>query len=138
MYITLKIIHFLSFSAGIGVGVASMVLGIRAARAEGPAIGALRSASGALGRIGLGAIILLWVTGVWMMASFHRGSLDGLFLVKIGFVVVLTGLSLDLNIKGARAARGGAPVDPGYAKRSGMIMGAMSLLALVTAVLVFG
>ncbi|MFQ5438154.1 MAG: hypothetical protein ACE5DK_04895 [Paracoccaceae bacterium] len=133
----LKIIHFLSLAVGIGIGVASMSLGIRAATAKGPVIGALRAAQGALGRISLGAIALMWITGIWMWMGYHGGSYSPVFTSKIAAVVVLTAFSLDLNLKGARAAKGGSPVDPAYARRSGMIMMLMSLVALVLAVLIY-
>jgi uncharacterized membrane protein len=138
MFAILLIIHFLSLAAGIGIGVANMALGIRAAAAQGPAMIALRQSQGALGRIGLYAIILLWITGFWLWQGYNDGTTDPVFLAKLGFVVILTALSLDLNLQGARAAKGGAPVDPAYAKRLGMIMGLMSLSAVITAVMVFG
>ena len=64
-------------------------------------------------------------------------ALEGLFLAKLAFAIVLTVLSLDLNMRGSRAAKGGTPVDPAYARRSGMLMGVMSLLALISAVIIF-
>jgi len=137
MYITLKIIHFLSLSVGIGIGVANMVLGIRAAMADGPAIGALRQAQGALGRVAFVAILLLWITGLWLWFGYQNMTTTPLFLGKLAFVVILTVISVDLNLKGARAASGGAPVNPDYAKRVGMIMGFCSVAAVILATAVF-
>jgi len=133
----LKIIHFLALGTGVGLGVASMVLGLRAAAAQGPAVPALRQAQAKLGRIALIAIVFLWISGLWMWQAYNEGTMETLFLAKIAFVLVLTALSIDLNLRGAKVAKGGTPVDPAYAKRSGMIMGSMSLMAVISAVLVF-
>ncbi len=134
----LKFVHFLSLAAGIGIGIANMVLGIRAAAAEGPVMGALRSAQGVLSKIALAAIVLLWITGFWMWQAFYGGDASALFTAKIAAVIVLTGLSVDLNRRGVRAAKGGTPMDPAYAKRAGMIMGLMSISAVGLAILNFG
>ena len=133
----LVIIHFLAMSTGVGIGVANMVLGIRAAHAEGDAVSTLRQAQGAIGRVALSAIVLLWASGIWLWIGYSNTTLEPLFLAKIGFVVILTGLSLDMNLRSAKAARGGAPVDPAYAKRAGMLMGLMSLSIISIAVMFF-
>lgn len=133
----LKIIHFLALGAGVGLGVANMILGIRASKAEGPAIGTLRQSQGALGRAALVAIILLWITGVWMWAGYHDLTMAPLFLLKIAAVLVLTLLSLTINMQGAKAARSGTPLDPEYAKKMGMGMSLMSLLSICIAVIFF-
>jgi hypothetical protein len=133
----LKIIHFLALAVGVGIGAANMVLGLRAAKAEGPAIGALRQAQGALGRVAFGAIVLLWASGIWLWAGYNNATTDPLFLAKIGFVVILTGLSIDLNLRGLRAARGGTPMDPAYGKRAGMLMALMSFSIISVAVIYF-
>ncbi len=137
MLIALKIIHFMSLAAGIGIGISSMILGIRAARSEGPAIGALRSAQGVLGRVAFGAIILLWITGIWMWQAYRGGVTNVSFDAKIAFVVLLTALSLTMTVKGIIFARGGAPIDPIFAKRMGMTMGLMGFLAVTMAVIAF-
>ncbi len=138
MLIILKITHFMALGVGIGIGVANMIIGMRAAAAEGAVMGALRAAQGALGRAGFLAIVLLWITGLWMWQVYDHATMDPVFLAKIGFVIILTGLSIDLNIKGARAAKGGPKMNPAYGKRAGMVMGLMSFLAVTTAVMVFG
>ncbi len=141
MLALLKIIHFMALGTGVGLGVANMVIGPRAAAAGAagnPAImAALRTVQGSLGRIGLGAIILLWITGLWMWLGYDNATLAPVFLAKIGFAVILTGISLDLNLKGTRAAKGGPKPDPAYVKRAGMVMGLMSFLAVTAAVIVF-
>lgn len=133
----LKIIHFLSLAVGIGLGVASMVLGARAAAAQGPAIGALRGTQGILGRISFAAIILLWITGIWLWLGYQSGATSTLFWLKIALVVVLTGLSLNLNLKGLRAARGGPPMNPAHAKRVGQTASLVSVLIVCVAVVNF-
>lgn len=137
----LKIIHFMALGTGVGLGIANMVIGPRAAAAGAadklPIMDALRATQGALGRIGLGAIILLWISGVWMWIAYDNSTLAPVFLAKIGFVVILTGLSIDLNLKGVRAAKGGPKPDPAFVKRAGMAMGLMSFLAVCAAVILF-
>lgn len=134
----LKIVHFLAMGAGVGLGVANMILGIRAAAADGPALGALRMAQGALGRAALIAIMLLWVTGLWMWYGYASQAINTVLGLKIIAVIILTILSVMMNLKGRAAARGGAPVDPDFARKVGMAMGLMSLIAVVCAVLFFG
>jgi hypothetical protein len=138
MYDLLKIIHFLAMGAGVGLGVANMILGIRAAASEGPAIGALRMAQGAMGRVAFVAIALLWLTGLWLWFGYRDQPVDTVFAVKLAAVVVLTALSVIMNLRGMAAAKGGPPVDPAFARRVGMLMGLMSLIAVIAAVLVFG
>lgn len=137
MLVLLKIIHFLSFSAGIGIGIANMVIGIRAARASGEAETALRMVQPVLGRIGLVAVILLWATGLWMWQGYADGRTDTLFLIKLGFVVILTAFSLDMERRARAAARSGPPVDPTLAKRAGPVMGLSAIAALILAVVIF-
>ena len=137
MLLSLKIVHFIAMSVGIGLGVGNMVLGIRAKVETGPAMVALRKSQATFGRIALIAIVFLWLSGLWLWLGFHTGAMTPLFAVKLAAVVALTALSLLANVKAARAARGGAPVNPALVRKIGMGMGLMSLIAVICAVLVF-
>ena len=138
MEILLKIIHFLSLAVGIGIGVANMVIGIRLRKAQDETAQFVRATQGVLGQIALGAIILLWLTGIAMWVEWHQMRADSAFLVKIVAVIILTAVSVDLNIRGARARRGqGQPPSPAFMRRAGMISGLMSVIAVIFAVIAF-
>ena len=138
MEILLKIIHFLSLAVGIGIGVANMVIGIRLRKAQDETAQFVRATQGVLGQIALGAIILLWLTGIAMWIEWHRMRADSAFLVKIVAVIILTAVSVDLNIRGARARRGqGQPPSLAFMRRAGMVSGLMSVIAVIFAVIAF-
>ncbi len=139
MDIILKIVHFLALSAGIGVGVSNMALGIRAAQAaDARDATTLRTAQVALGQIGLVAIILLWASGLWLWLGYRGGETGTLFLIKLAFVLALSANLAVLHGKMRAAGRNGELPDPAFMKRAGMINGVTSLLAVIFAVLAFG
>ncbi len=138
MEILLKIIHLLSLAVGIGIGVSNMVIGLRLRGAQGETAQFMRATQAVLGQIALGAIILLWLTGIAMWVEWHQLRADSAFLVKIVAVIILTAVSVDLNIRGARARRGQAqPPSPSFVRRAGMISGLMSVIAVIFAVIAF-
>ncbi len=65
-----------------------------------------------------------------MWNAYYAGKTEPLLYLKIACVIVPSLLSLDLIVKGMRTAKGGAPMDPAYAKRSGKIRGQCQLLQL--------
>ncbi len=139
MEILLKIIHFLSLAVGIGIGVSNMVIGVRLRRVQGETAQFVRATQGVLGQVALGAIILLWLTGIAMWVGWYQMRADSAFLIKIVAVIILTAVSVDLNIRGARARRGQAtPPSPAFVRRAGMISGLMSVIAVIFAVIAFG
>jgi len=135
----LKAIHFLSFSIAIGAGVSNLFLGARLAAFPPqamPALGGYRLLLGKLSTLGL---ILLWLTGISMVAATGgMGVLDNqAFLWKLAAVVVLTVLSVAANLTVFKAKKAGRPPDANRMKHLGVGSQAMAILALILAVAAF-
>jgi len=139
MIILAKIIHYLCFSVGIGGGVAAMLAGIRAKGAAAEAVPVLRGIQKTLGRISFVAIMLLWVTGLYMIYAIRDGwaGLGVFFWLKILAVLVLTGASLTAQYFTLTAAkRDPAVMGPRMAK-IGMTASGSAVVALIFAVFAF-
>jgi hypothetical protein len=138
MLVLVKIIHFLSFSIGIGGGVANMLIGIKTRGAPAEAIPLLRGLQKAVGRLAFVMIVLLWLTGIYMI--YARGGPDGfgaVFWLKILAVVVLTVASGAANYFSMTAARRDpAKLGPLMAK-IGMTATGSAILALILAIAAF-
>ncbi len=135
----LKTIHFLSFAVAIGAGVSNLVLGARLSTFPPqamPSLGGFRLLLGKLSTIGL---ILLWLSGIWMVAvTAGIGILDNqTFLWKLAAVAVLTVLSIVANLAVAKAKKTGIPPDANRMKRLGIGSQAMAILALILAIVAF-
>ncbi|MCI5077353.1 hypothetical protein [Oricola sp.] len=139
MLIFTKIIHFLSFSVGIGGGVAAMLAGIRAKGAPADAVPLLRSLQKTLGRLSFGAIVLLWVTGIVLVYAARGGwgELNVVFWLKILAVIVLTAASLTGQYYGLTAARRDPAVMGPRMAKIGMTASTAGVAALILAVLAF-
>lgn len=136
---TLKIIHFIALAVGIGGGVANAIIGARAARSEPPIKVTLGSISGLIGKISGAAIILLWLTGIALVYLLFDGwaNLPWAFWIKLAFVVVLSLLSLRLNLYVMQANRTRTPPPAATMKMLGQVAGLTSLLIVVFAVIAF-
>ena len=136
----LKIIHFLSFSVAIGAGVANLTLGARLASFPSeamPPLGGFRLFLGKLSTIGL---VLLWITGILMVAATNGTSAfeSPTFLLKIAAVIVLTIFSIMANLTVSQAKKAGTPPDASRMKQLGIGSQAMAVLAIILAVFAFG
>ena len=134
MVVTL--LHYLSFAVAVGGGTAVLILmaRIRAAPAEaGPQ---LRPAIRSIATVGLGAISLLWLTGLAMWALRYGVSMElGIaWHVKLAAVVVLTALAL-VNWVPMRLGR---PLPLPIAR--GVLIGQLvaAIVAMSGAILAFG
>lgn len=132
-------VHFFGLIIGIGGGVANAMAAKRLATVPPearPMVGMYRES---LGKLSTGGLILLWLSGI-VMVAIYRGSgifSDPMFAFKMIAVVVLTGFSVAANMTVAQAKKAGGPPD---AQRMKMIsMGALTfgLLALLLAVMTF-
>ena len=139
MFETLKIIHFsgliLAFAGGIGNMVAGMKLSTIPPEGA-PAVGAFRFA---LGRISTLGLILLWLTGIWMVSLNDGWAIfsDLTFVLKFAAVLVVTGFSIAANITVARATKADTPPDSARMKMIGQGALFFAFLALILAVLSF-
>jgi uncharacterized membrane protein len=136
----LKIIHFLSFSVAIGAGVANLTLGARLANFPSeamPSLGGFRLLLGKLSTIGL---VLLWITGIFMIAATNGTSVfeSSTFLLKMAAVIVLTIFSILANLTVSQAKKAGTPPDANRMKQLGVGSQAMAVFAIILAVFAFG
>lgn len=131
----LKLLHILAFCVAVGGGVASMILGIRAAKADDAARMVLRGGMKAIGTGSFFAILLLWVTGLWLWAGAYGfdAALGGLFHTKLLVVVAITAL---VGFSFA-APRMGKVVAPKTARILGASTLTLAIIAIVLALLVF-
>ncbi|MCZ6764695.1 MAG: hypothetical protein O7C63_07160 [Alphaproteobacteria bacterium] len=132
MIAVLKIIHFLSFSVGAGVSIANLVIGARLSKAESRTAMEMGRIQGSLGKIGMFALLFVWITGVWMFGVIYGGSFGSLgyaFQLKTISVVLLTVAILAIHIVVA------PPEKPLAAL--GVFVTAVTFLAIVFAVTAF-
>jgi len=139
MIVTLKIIHFLALAIGIGGGVANAVIGARMASVDASMRPVLGGISATIGKLGLAAIVLLWLTGVPLTYVLYDGwaGLPASFWLKIIFVVILTGLVVRLNMQTAAAKGSSGKVPDKSRALLGQMTSVASVLIVVFAALAF-
>lgn len=139
MLVLAKILHFLGFSVGIGGGVAGMLAGIRARGASAEVVPVLRGLQKTLGRISFAAIVILWLSGIYMVYAVKGGwaGLGAAFWLKMAAVVVLTAASLTAQYYGLTAARRDPAVMGPRMAKIGMTASGSAVLALILAVVAF-
>lgn len=135
----IKIIHILSLMGGGAAIIGNAVL-MRNMLVEGgpPSELAVKSMR-TLGMFGLGAIVLIWVTGVWLTLMRHSGGgLGWEFYVKITAATLVLGCAVAMSYLGAKAGIEGRPPNPDVMR----LLSVLSLLgtaaAVTFAVLAFG
>ena len=134
----LKIIHFLSFSAAIGVGLANIMAGRRLLPLPVEAMPKAGAYRMALGKVTTVCLALLWLSGIGLIAMVGTEVFsNGLFLLKLAVVVVLTVISTIANLTIINARKAGAPPDAARMKRLGHAGPGVAILALILAVLAF-
>ena len=135
----LKIIHFLSFSAAIGAGIASIMAGRRLVPLPADAMPKAVAYRLALGKVSTIGLALLWLTGIWLIALAGTAVFSNLlFLLKLAAVVLLTAISVMANFTIINAKKAGVPPDPARMKLLVHAGPAVAVLALILAVLAFG
>jgi len=139
MFEFLKTVHLLALGFGIGSSMGSMVLAPWARRA---AAAGTPSPFGAVmpvfANIGLAALALLWISGVWMIFQTYDGnfSISTAFNIKLGLVVLVTIDLLVLAYFRGRARRAGL-APPAAARIFGMLGGLLFIAIVAFAVIAF-
>lgn len=130
MLATLKIIHLLSLAVGLGGGVANALVGARVT-AKAPEIGL--PVQRLIGRLSFLALVLLWITGVWMVLDGRAlGELGPWFWIKMIVVLALTAAAVT-----AQTAQLRGTATPARMRALGTGITGASALAVVFAVLAF-
>ncbi len=139
MFDILKIIHFISFSIGIGGGIANAILGAKMAGLEPEAAAKIGLAARLIGRLSFGGLILLWITGLAMLSLAYDGwsGLPVTFWLKIAFVVVLTIAASFAQLLVLGAQLKGRPPSPASMAKLGMIVTGSAVVAVILAVIAF-
>lgn len=131
MLITLKILHYLGFSVGVGSSVSAIIVSLMLKSEPAIAGPVLKR----LGRVSFSGLIVLWITGLWLYSSLYSGGLGPYFTAKMIAVAGLTCAALLLQyfiLKGPTSA------SPSTRLRVSLLANAFSVLAIIFALLTFG
>lgn len=110
MLAALKFVHFLSLWAIGGAGVGGWILQVVHSRGSSRPTAEVLAALKMMGLVALGAVALLWLTGLAMIYGVYGGIPEmSAFYVKLAGASVLLLSSLAINLEGINAARAGRP-----------------------------
>lgn len=131
-------LHLFGLMLGAAGGMGSAILMRIALKRPAAEAAVLRSAGPALGRVALGGLALMWLTGLALIAIKYGGfsGVPLLFWVKIAFVLSLTFAAIALELTYGEIKRGNAAA----AQRLplfGPWAGLSSIAAVLFAVLAF-
>lgn len=133
----LKSIHLLSLFAAGGAAFGNGVLMTKFLVAKEGPTPTVGSAMKALGMMGTGSIILLWVTGVIMVMIFGYDTSSWEFILKmVAAAIVLVG-SITIIVRARRAEAAGSVPNMQQTKSIARVMMYAAILAVVLAVLAF-
>ncbi len=131
-------IHLFSFAVAAGGGVANMLAARSARGAAAEAARAIGGVQAKIGRLSFIALLMLWLTGVWMVLQLGGfAAMPALFSTKMVFVLIVTLAALYAQFLGQRAAKSGTPPNGATMARLGMVSGISALCAMVLAVWAF-
>ena len=136
---TLKIIHVLCLMGGGAASIGNGLLMRRLMAEGGPPPAMVAATMRTLGKIGLGAIVVLWMTGVAMTMQGYGGG-EGLgwtFYVKLAAATVVLGAVGGISILATRAERAGGMPDPGRIKPLALDALVGTITAVIFAVVAF-
>lgn len=135
----LKILHIFAVAAGVGGGLANVIVVRAAAASEPEAASVLRALAPRIGAMTFHALILLWVTGpllLWLIYE-DPASLGVLFHLKMLAAVLLTITAGAIRITVLRMRAGkSAPLAPNIPKLV-PLAAIFSVATLVLGVLTF-
>lgn len=138
MFIFLKVIHMFSLFAGGASGIGNGVLlkKVIASKASPPPI--VAQAMRLIGRIGFAAVVLLWISGIGMIAtSYHLSLLDWTFWVKmVGATVVLVPVSM-MTAHAIGSEKAETPPNLGYLKQMSSVARIGVGIAIIFGVVAF-
>ena len=135
----LLILHFLALAIGIGGGVASGVLAEISDRSEPTGKLAIGKAASIIGDVGLVSVLVLWLTGIWMVLEIFGGFSDmpAGFNLKILGVVALSAALLAMQVVKRKAKAAGQAPDPARMKVLGQIAMLSAVFTVSVAVITF-
>ena len=139
--IFLKFFHYISLFLAGGLGVANAVLVKNHQKAEMPPALPVQKTMMMLARLGLGAIVVLWIIGILLTYNIYGGfNLGWPFHLKLAGATVLLGVVAFLNFHLSNRTRRGIPPDPRIMKfippiaRTSLVIVLIGVAVLTTAV----
>lgn len=134
-----KFVHFFAIAVGMGGGMANFLIGHRSAGAAVQAMPILGGLQKTFGQLSTVAIVVLWLTGGWLVYSLYDWqSLTLAFWLKIAFVLLLSVAAIVLQVNAIRAERAGTPPPADVMAKWGATADIAAILALLVAVFAFG
>ena len=111
--ILLKFFHYISLFLAGGLGVANGLLAREHAKAATPPAPPVQATMMKLARLGLFALILIWLTGLGLYHALYQNvDLGWAFTMKLIGASLLLGAVAFLNIHLTQSARKGTPPHP--------------------------
>lgn len=134
----LKSIHLICLLLGGAASLGNAVLMKRVIAAGAPPPPLVADAMGALGRMGLGAVVVLWLTGVPMAVMTDAFANGGpLFSAKLLIATALLGIVPWMVLMRSQAAAGTRPLNVALMVRLSLIVRWLVVAAVILAVFVF-
>jgi len=132
MLAALKILHILALAIGLGGGVVNLVIGHMAGEDGAPVT---RPIQKRIGRMAFGGLLILWITGIWMLAlNYGLDDLALWFWVKMLVVLAMTAAAVTAQVALLRPG----PETPAKLRKLGIIISGAATLAVIFAALSFG
>jgi hypothetical protein len=138
MFETLKSLHLLALLLGGGASVGGAILMRQVAASGQPPSVVVQKTVAGFGQAGLGAILLLWLTGIplgLMTGAFATGGM--IFSIKLVFATLVLILVVAMTRLRLRAAAAGTPPPALLMARLASAARVSIVLAIVLAVVAF-
>ncbi len=138
LFAILKIIHMFALYVGGAAGIGNGLLTAKVMKADQPPPPYVGQVMGMIGKMGFVAIVLLWLTGIAMVAMTGGwAALNWAFWVKlVGATLVLAAASM-MTLIGIKAEKAGVPPDLKKIKSISRLAHVGLPLAVIFAVIAF-
>ena len=135
----LKLLHILAFTAGVGGGLANLLVLRQAMAADADTAKILRGIMPRIATMSFHAVILLWITGPLLLWLAYNGGvgLGPMFHLKMLSVVLLTVVSVTGRITISRIRAGKPARFAPYMPKIAMLGSLFGVSTIVLAVLAF-
>jgi hypothetical protein len=138
MFTLLIILHLLAMATAMGGGFANIIAKRQMAKADPVTFPGMAMAAGAVGKLSSSALVVLWITGIWMTSlKYGLANMTALFWIKITVVGALTLVVISLNLMMIRAKKSGTPPDSAKADKHAYTISILGILTVAIAVILF-
>lgn len=134
----LLVIHFVGLAMGLGTSFANMFLGIAGSKMEATEAKKFRLHTLALSKMGQIGLVLLVVSGIFLMTPYWSILPSSpLLIAKLALVIVLVSLVTVISLAGAKAKTGDADAQFKKIQPIGKMTLMVALLIVILAVAFF-